>query len=40
MAIVIITITAFNVVIAHRQNISRLLNHCENRIGSKKENAS
>ncbi len=38
VAIIIITITALNVVVAHRQNISRLLNHCENRIGSKKEN--
>ncbi len=39
VAIFIITITALNVVFAHRENISRLLNHCENRIGSKKENA-
>ncbi|MGN0302020.1 MAG: glycerol-3-phosphate 1-O-acyltransferase PlsY [Anaerotardibacter sp.] len=35
-AIVLITIPALLVIYAHRQNISRLMNHCENRIGSKK----
>lgn len=40
VAIAIITFTALNVVFAHRENISRLLNHCENKIGSKKEKAS
>lgn len=40
VAIVIITFTALTVVFAHRENISRLLNHCENRIGSKKEKTS
>lgn len=36
-AALIISITALFVIIAHRENISRLLAHKENRIGSKKE---
>ncbi len=37
-AIILISIPALLVVYAHRENISRLANHCENRIGSKKVN--
>lgn len=36
-AIILISIPALMVVYAHRENISRLMNHCESRIGSKKE---
>lgn len=37
LAWALITIAALNVVFAHRENIKRLMGHCENRIGSKKE---
>lgn len=39
-ALILITITALNVVFAHRENIWRLAHGCENRIGSKKEKAA
>jgi glycerol-3-phosphate acyltransferase PlsY len=39
-AALIITFTALLVIFAHRANIGRLVNHNENRIGSKKKKAS
>lgn len=40
VSIAIITFTVLNVVFAHRENINRLMNHCENKIGGKKEKKS